>query len=67
MIGGNIVSHWRPQEFSNVLTSLAQGNHGYWYLSFNDFSKTHPNPPALHAKGELYWSAVDNAHQRLTK
>ncbi|MFH2005269.1 MAG: hypothetical protein ABI333_01655 [bacterium] len=64
-LGGAIVSHFLPTDFDDVLVSLAQGNDGYWYYSFNDFSLTNPNPPTLHGPGVDYWAAVDEANERL--
>ncbi|MBI4699940.1 MAG: hypothetical protein HY744_02035 [Deltaproteobacteria bacterium] len=64
-LGGTIVSHWLPEHFRQVLVSLAQGNDGYWYFMFNDFSATNAQPPALHGKSAEYWAAVDAANAEL--
>lgn len=66
-LGGTIVSHWSPDHFEDVLVSLAQGNDGYWYFTFNDFSSTNPDPPALHGDQGAYWGAVRRANERLDR
>ncbi|MBW2453352.1 MAG: hypothetical protein JRI68_02525 [Deltaproteobacteria bacterium] len=61
-LGGTIVSHWLPDDFTRVLLSLATGNDGYWYFTFNDFSSTNPTPPDLHGTAAEYWYALDEAN-----
>jgi len=61
-LGGTIVSHWLPDDFTQALLSLAIGNDGYWYFTFNDFSATNPAPPDLHGTTAEYWSALDEAN-----
>lgn len=65
-LGGAIVSYWLPDDFTDVLVSLARGNDGYWYFTFNDFSVTNPDPPPLHRDGDEYWEAVDEANALLS-
>ena len=53
--------------FEDVLVALAEGNDGYWYFTFNDFSATNPTPPELHGDSREYWRAVDGANDRLSE
>jgi hypothetical protein len=66
-LGGTIVSHWRPDQFEDVLVALARGNDGYWYFTFNDFSSTNAEPPPLHGDSGMYWRAVIDANDRLRR
>lgn len=61
-LGGAIVGHFLPTDFDDVLVSLAQGNDGYWYFNFNDFSAINADPPDLHGPASAYWLAVDEAN-----
>jgi hypothetical protein len=61
-LGGAIVAHFLPSDFDDVLVSLARGNDGYWYYSFNDFSSINADPPDLHGPSSAYWAAVDDAN-----
>ena len=61
-LGGTIVSHWLPTDFDDVLVDLADGNDGYWYFTFNDFSATNESPSGLHGSAEEYWDVVDGAN-----
>jgi len=61
-LGGAIVGHFLPTDLDDVLVSLAQGNDGYWYYSFNDFSAINADPPDLHGPASAYWLAVDEAN-----
>ncbi len=64
-LGGTIVGHWKPSDFDDVLVALANGNDGYWYFTFNDFSATNPSPPKQHGSSAEYWNAVDAANAQL--
>lgn len=66
-LGGTIVSHWLPGDFEESLYALGAGNDGYWYFTWNDFSVTNPDPPAMHGSQAEYWDAVDAANARLAE
>jgi len=61
-VGGTIVQHYEPVDFTYALVSLATGTDGYWYFTFNDFSATNPDPPDMHGDSSEYWEALDNAN-----
>jgi hypothetical protein len=61
-VGGTIVEHYEPTDFTSALVSLATATDGYWYFTFNDFSSTNPDPPDLHGDPTEYWEALDNAN-----
>ena len=64
-LGGTIVGHWTPADFTDALVSLATGTDGYWYFTFNDLSTTNPAPPALHGSTNEYWAAITAANYEL--
>jgi hypothetical protein len=64
-LGGTIVQHYEPADFTEALVSLAAGTDGYWYFTFNDFSSTNPDPPEMHGDSGEYWTALDDANGAL--